>query len=215
MSRVTKRFCDLLVALFALILLTPVLAVVAVAIRLTMGAPVLFRQPRPGYRGCIFTVLKFRTMREATGPEGKPLSDGERLTRVGGLLRKTSLDEIPQLWNVLTGQMSLVGPRPLLVRYTPFFTERERLRFTVPPGITGWAQIHGRNEASWDERLANDVWYVEHWNLWLDFQILCVTFLKVFRAKGVVVDANAIMQDLDQERLLRQPTDSGEDAAHG
>jgi lipopolysaccharide/colanic/teichoic acid biosynthesis glycosyltransferase len=161
---------------------------------------VVFRQRRPGLGGRPFTLKKFRTMNDARGPDGRFLPDAGRLTPLGRFLRRTSLDELPQLWNVLWGEMSLVGPRPLRWHYLPYFTPRERLRHTVRPGITGWAQIHGRNEASWDHRLANDVWYVEHWSLWLDCRILCLTLLQVFRGRGVVVDANSIMKDLDEER---------------
>ncbi|RKX61089.1 MAG: hypothetical protein DRP37_04455, partial [Thermodesulfobacteriota bacterium] len=131
---------------------------------------------------------------------GKDLPDNVRLTTLGRFLRKTSLDELPQLWNVFKGDISLVGPRPLLERYNPYFNERERLRFSVKPGITGWAQIHGRNEASWDKRLENDVWYVEHWSLGLDLKILVLTIKKVLSGKGVVVDAQSVMLDLDEER---------------
>jgi lipopolysaccharide/colanic/teichoic acid biosynthesis glycosyltransferase len=131
---------------------------------------------------------------------GNPLPDGERLTAVGRLLRSTSLDELPQLWNVLKGEMSLVGPRPLLMRYTPYYTEQERLRFDVEPGITGWAQVNGRNDSCWDERLRNDVWYVKHRSLLLDLRILWMTLRKAIARAGVAVDAHAKMMDLDEER---------------
>ena len=200
MCQSMKRLIELVIASTSLLLLGPIIAVIAVAIRINMGSPVLFRQVRPGYMQKPFTLLKFRTMRLAIDPDGKDLPDNERLTTLGRFLRKTSLDELPQLWNVSRGDISLVGPRPLLERYIPYFNERERLRFSVKPGITGWAQIHGRNEASWDKRLENDVWYVEHWSLGLDLKILVLTIKKVLSGKGVLVDAQSVMLDLDEER---------------
>jgi lipopolysaccharide/colanic/teichoic acid biosynthesis glycosyltransferase len=195
-----KRLIDLVIASTSLLLLSPIIAIIAVVIRMNMGSPVLFRQIRPGYMQKPFTLLKFRTMRMAIDPDGKDLPDSKRLTTLGRFLRKTSLDELPQLWNVFRGDISLVGPRPLLERYIPYFNERELLRFSVKPGITGWAQIHGRNEASWDKRLENDVWYVGHWSLGLDLKILVLTVKKVLSGKGVVVDAQSEMLDLDEER---------------
>jgi sugar transferase EpsL len=202
-NRAVKRLLDLFLAGFALLALSPVLLFTAIAIRFSMGSPVLFRQVRPGYRERPFRLVKFRTMRHGVGPDGRPLPDGQRLTRLGRLLRSTSLDELPQLWNVVRGDLSLVGPRPLLTEYLPYFTERERLRFTVPPGITGWAQVNGRNESSWDQRFANDVWYVEHWSLRLDLKILLLTVRNIFQRKGVVVDARSRMLNLDEERVGR------------
>jgi sugar transferase EpsL len=200
MSRIIKRVFDVVAALAGLVVLAPLLAIVAAAIRLTMGRPVLFRQVRPGYAGRPFTLVKFRTMREASGPDGRPLADAERLTRLGRFLRATSLDELPQLWNVLTGELSLVGPRPLLTRYLPYYTERERLRLTVRPGITGWAQVRGRNHAPWDQRLGDDAWYVENWSLGLDLLILLKTVQIVLLGRGVVVAPTEAMRDLDEER---------------
>ena len=204
MDRTIKRLIDLTVASLVLALLAPVMALVALAIRLTMGRPVMFRQVRPGYRAKPFVLSKFRTMREAYGPDGTPRPDAERLTHLGRFLRKTSLDELPQLWNVLRGDLSLVGPRPLLTRYLPYFTERERLRQTVRPGITGWAQIRGRNAASWDQRLSDDVWYVENWSLLLDLKILLMTLKAALQGSGVVVDPRSTMLNLDEERAARQ-----------
>ncbi len=195
-----KRLIDLVIASTSLLFLGPIIAIIAVVIRMNMGSPVLFRQVRPGYMQKPFTLLKFRTMRMAIDPDGKDLPDNVRLTTLGRFLRKTSLDELPQLWNVFKGDISLVGPRPLLERYIPYFNERERLRFSVKPGITGWAQIHGRNEASWDKRLENDVWYVEHWSLGLDLKILVLTIKKVLTGKGVLVDAQSVILDLDEVR---------------
>jgi len=180
-----KRTLDVTLAGTALALATPLLAGVAAAIRLTMGRPVLFRQPRPGQHGRIFTALKFRTMLEALGPDGAPLSDAERLTALGRFIRRTSLDELPQLWNVVRGDMSLVGPRPLLVRYLPRYTREQHRRHDVLPGLTGWAQVNGRNATTWPERFAQDLWYVEHWSLGLDLAIIARTALKVVRGEGV------------------------------
>ncbi len=209
-QRALKRLIDVSVAATLLLVCLPLLGFIALWIRRRTGRPVLFRQQRPGLGERPFTLYKFRTMDDARGPDGRLLPDARRLTRLGRLLRRTSLDELPQLWNVLRGEMSLVGPRPLCCRYLPYFTPRERLRHAVRPGITGWAQIHGRNEASWDQRLARDAWYAEHWNLWLDCRILCATLEQVVRGRGIVVDARSIMQDLDEERsgIL-----SGRDAA--
>lgn len=195
-----KRASDFIVAASSLILLSPILAAVALAIRLFVGRPVLFRQTRPGYIERPFIIYKFRTMREAMDPQGVPLSDGERLHPLGAFLRRTSLDELPEFWNVLRGDMSLVGPRPLLMRYLPVYTEEERIRFMVRPGITGWAQVNGRNEASWDDRLRKDVWYVRNRSFLLDIKILWMTVAKVVRREQVIVDARSAMLNLDEER---------------
>lgn len=175
-------------------------AFVAIAVRRRLGSPVLFRQVRPGRDGRPFTVVKFRTMTEGTDDFGRRLSDAERLTPLGELLRRTSLDELPSLWNIVKGDMSLVGPRPLLTRYTAFFTDMERLRLAVRPGLTGWAQINGRNTASWDERLGNDVWYVVNRSVTLYLRILWRTLRRVVSGTGVVPDAESIMHNLDDER---------------
>jgi len=195
-----KRLLDIAVAVAGLLTLGPLMALIALAVRLTLGSPVLFRQLRPGWKGRPFRMLKFRTMREARGPDGGPLPDSQRLTGLGGFLRRTSLDELPELWNVLTGEMSLVGPRPLLMDYRDFFTAREKLRFGMPPGITGWAQIHGRNRSPWNARLERDAWYVEHWSMALDMRILAATVGQVWRGESVVEDPRSIMLNLDEER---------------
>jgi lipopolysaccharide/colanic/teichoic acid biosynthesis glycosyltransferase len=182
-------------ALAGLAVLWPVLGGVAVAIRATMGAPVLFTQDRPGLGGRIFRVVKFRTMRHAAGPDGRPLPDAERLTGLGRFLRATSLDELPQLWNVLRGDLSLVGPRPLLVQYLPRYTPEQARRHDVLPGITGWAQVNGRNTISWDEKFALDVWYVDHWTFALDLRILGLTLLRVLRRDGISQDGHATMPE--------------------
>jgi lipopolysaccharide/colanic/teichoic acid biosynthesis glycosyltransferase/glycosyltransferase involved in cell wall biosynthesis len=187
-ERFVKRALDVLGALVGMVVLTPVFAVVAVAIRWKMGRPVLFRHVRAGRNGCPFAVVKFRTLRDASGPDGRQLSDAERVTPLGWFLRRTSLDELPQLWNVLVGEMSLVGPRPLEDWYIPLYRERERLRLAVRPGLTGLAQISGRNLLPWDERLELDARYVEEWSLGLDLRILLRTVLMLFRGEGVSRD---------------------------
>jgi sugar transferase EpsL len=198
-----KRMCDVTISLLGLLILWPLLLLTGAVIRLSMGKPVFFRQIRPGMHEEPITIVKFRTMRLATDPSAERYTDQQRLTTLGRFLRKTSLDEIPQLWSVLRGDMSLVGPRPLLMEYLPYFTAKERLRFTVRPGITGWAQIRGRNETPWDDRLGFDIWYVENWSLWLDIKILLVTVRQVFTASGVVSDPRSVMLNLDEERSLR------------
>ncbi len=200
-----KRAIDVAISVVVLLSCLPLLGCVALLIRWRMGRPVLFRQQRPGLLERPFLLYKFRTMNDARGEDGELLSDGERLTRLGRFLRRTSLDELPQLWNVLRGDMSLIGPRPMRWDYLPYFTPRERLRHTVRPGITGWAQIHGRNEASWDQRFANDVWYVENWSLRLDLHILVTTAIQVISGRGVVVDPGATMKNLDEERASMAP----------
>ena len=190
-----KRGLDVTAASAALAVSAPLLLGVAGLIRSTMGAPVLFRQPRPGRRGRIFTAYKFRTMRDARGPDGKPLPDGARLTPVGRFVRRTSLDELPQLLNVLRGEMSIVGPRPLLVQYLPRYSADQLRRHDVLPGITGWAQVCGRNATTWPERFAQDLWYVDHWSLGLDLKILALTVRKVLAGEGISQPGAATMPE--------------------
>ena len=190
-----KRLFDLLVALLGLILLSPLLALLALAVRLNMGAPVIFAQKRPGYRGKIFTLYKFRSMRDEVDSRGRPLSDEERLTALGKFMRSTSLDEFPELINVLRGEMSLVGPRPLLVEYLPRYSAEQMRRHDVFPGMTGWAQVNGRNILSWEDRFRLDVWYVDHWSFWLDVKILVMTALKVVRREGISQPGKATMTE--------------------
>jgi lipopolysaccharide/colanic/teichoic acid biosynthesis glycosyltransferase len=196
----TKRLIDLSASALALLLLSPVLLVLAVVVWFTLGWPVLFRQVRPGREERPFTIYKFRTMKDVFDSSRTLLPDGERLHPFGSFLRSASLDELPELWNVLRGDMSLVGPRPLLTKYLPYFFNEERLRFTVRPGITGWAQINGRNEATWNDRLARDVWYVQNQTLSLDIRILLMTLARVITREQVIVDARSIMLNLDEER---------------
>jgi lipopolysaccharide/colanic/teichoic acid biosynthesis glycosyltransferase len=198
-----KRAVDLTCATVGLLVLSPVMLIVALVIRCAIGRPVLFRQTRPGFLARPFSLLKFRTMREAKDSRGRLLPDAARLTNTGKWIRRLSLDELPQLCNVLQGDMSLVGPRPLLMQYLPYFSEKERLRFSVRPGITGLAQVNGRNDLRWDDRIAFDVWYVENWSLSMDFKILGLTLWRVFRHDGVRVDPGAVMQNLDEERRSR------------
>lgn len=180
-----KRLLDLALTVPLLCLIWPLLVLGALLVGLGMGRPILFRQQRPGLGGRAFTVLKFRTMTEERDACGQLKGDQERLTRTGNLLRRTSIDELPQLWNVLRGEMSLVGPRPLLMEYLKNYSAEQMRRHEVLPGITGWAQIHGRNELPFSERLRLDLWYVEHWSLWLDLRILARTVVKVIRSHGV------------------------------
>ena len=180
-----KRLFDFLMALFGLVVLSPVLAILAWQIRKKLGSPVLFRQTRPGLHGKPFQMVKFRTMRDAIGPDGQPLPDSERMTPFGSFLRSASLDELPELWNVLKGDMSLVGPRPLLMEYLPLYSPEQARRHEVRPGVTGWAQINGRNALSWEEKFRLDVWYVDNQSFWLDLRILALTVKKVFVREGI------------------------------
>lgn len=188
-----KRLIDILGASFGLLLLTPVLAIVAYKIRYEMGSPVLFRQTRPGLDGKPFHMIKFRTMQNTIDAEGKPLPDAERLTRLGQFLRSSSLDELPELWNVLKGEMSLVGPRPLLMEYLPRYSPEQARRHELCPGVTGWAQVNGRNAISWDQKFALDVWYVDNHSLWLDLKIIWLTIRKVVNREGISADGEASM----------------------
>jgi len=180
-----KKLFDRSVALCGLIVLSPVFIGVSVLVRLSMGSPIMFRQQRPGRFAKPFRLLKFRTMSDERDAGGKLLPDAERLTRIGRLLRATSLDELPQLWNVLCGDISLVGPRPLLMQYLPRYSAEQARRHDVMPGITGWAQINGRNALTWEDKFALDVRYVENWSLWLDIRILFLTIWKVFCRQGI------------------------------
>jgi lipopolysaccharide/colanic/teichoic acid biosynthesis glycosyltransferase len=190
-----KEAGDRIGAAVLLALLAPVMALTAVAVFVTMGRPVVFRQRRPGLGGRCFTVLKFRTMSEPASEDGRPSDDAARLTPLGRFLRKSSLDELPQLVNVLKGEMSFVGPRPLLEHYLPLYTEEQAQRHLVKPGITGWAQVNGRNEVGWDERLALDVWYVKNWSLALDLRILLMTVRRVVSGSGTSAEGHATMPE--------------------
>ena len=188
-----KRVFDAMAALLALCLLSPVLVLVAWLIRRKLGSPVLFQQIRPGRYGQPFKMVKFRTMRDATDADGNPLPDSERMTSFGSMLRSSSLDELPELWNVLKGEMSLVGPRPLLMEYLPLYSKEQARRHEVRPGVTGWAQINGRNALSWEEKFKLDVWYVNNQSLWLDLKILLLTVKKVFVREGISGEGEVTM----------------------
>lgn len=188
-----KRTFDLLASSFALLLLFPVIAIVAWQISRRMGSPVLFRQVRPGRDGKPFYMIKFRTMKDALDAEGNPLPDSERLTAFGQFLRSSSLDELPELWNVLKGDMSLVGPRPLLMEYLPLYSLEQYRRHEVRPGVTGWAQVNGRNTLGWEDKFALDVWYVDNRSLWLDIKILFLTVKKVVVRDGISAEGEATM----------------------
>lgn len=186
-----KSFFDKVLALFLIIIFSPIFITVSLLIWLKMGRPVLFRQLRPGYEGKIFGIYKFRTMTNEKDQNGELLPDEQRLVGIGEFVRSTSLDELPQLFNVLKGEMSFVGPRPLLVEYLELYNDEQKKRHDVKPGITGWAQVNGRNAISWEQKFAYDVWYVEHRSFWLDMKILWLTFFKVFQRSGINSDTHA------------------------
>ena len=191
MQKFLKRFFDLLVAFLGLLLFSPVLFIVAILVRLFHGTPILFQQERPGYKGKPFFIYKFRTMTSRLAPDGSLLPDAERMTRFGRFLRTTSMDELPELLTILRGEMSLVGPRPLLMQYLPLYNDEQMRRHDVLPGMTGWAQINGRNNISWEEKFKLDLWYVDNWSFGLDIKILLKTFAKVFRREDVSMEGEA------------------------
>jgi len=188
-----KRSFDIIVSLLTLIILSPIVGGTALLIRSKIGTPVLFKQQRPGFNEKPFYVYKFRSMTDECDEQGELLPDDVRLTSFGKVVRKLSLDELPQLLNVLKGDMSFVGPRPLLMEYLPLYNERQSRRHEVRPGITGWAQVNGRNSISWEDKFELDVWYVENWSFWLDIKILFMTVLKVFKSEGISQDGQATM----------------------
>lgn len=190
-----KRLFDIAVSLLGLLVLFPLWAPIALAVKLTTGGPVLFRQERLGHRGRTFRIYKFRTMREARDSSGRLLPDAQRLTRLGQFLRRTSLDELPELFNVLRGEMSLVGPRPLLAKYRDRYTREQARRHDLKPGITGLAQVRGRNALSWEQKFALDAQYVDHWNLWLDAKMIALTVWKVLRGEGISQPGQATAEE--------------------
>ena len=196
---VQKRLFDLLITLPGLLIISPILLLVGLALWLRKDGPVLFRQERPGYRGRIFRLYKFATMRNLYGPDGQLLPDAERLTGLGRFLRASSIDELPELVNVLRGEMSIVGPRPLLVKYLPLYSTEQMRRHDVLPGITGWAQINGRNMLNWQDKFRLDVWYVDHWSFWLDIKILALTFWKVIKREGISQPGQATAVEFNGE----------------
>lgn len=188
-----KRLLDMIIASIALILLSPLYAVVAYKVRKNLGSPVLFRQVRPGLHGKPFEMIKFRTMKDAVDEQGNPLPDSERLTPFGQMLRSTSLDEMPELWNVIKGDMSIVGPRPLLMEYLPLYSPEQAKRHDVRPGMTGHAQVNGRNAIGWEEKFKLDTWYVENQSIWLDFKIMFKTVHKVLAKDDISAEGEATM----------------------
>jgi lipopolysaccharide/colanic/teichoic acid biosynthesis glycosyltransferase len=201
--KIGKRFLDLLLSSVAIVLLSPVFLVTAILVRIKLGSPVLFHQERPGLHEKIFTLCKFRTMTDARDASGELLPDSERLTKFGKLLRSTSLDELPELFNIWKGDMSIIGPRPLLVSYLPWYTEEERLRHTVRPGLTGLAQVSGRNYLDWDKRLAKDVEYVRNLSFRMDLKVLFMTVAVVFKRSEVAEDTAVSEGNLAQIRAER------------
>ena len=185
---------DVSVALVSLVVLLPLMFLLSVFILFKIGTPVFFTQVRPGLHGRSFKMIKFRTMRDAYDTDGNPLPDEQRLTKFGNFLRATSLDELPELWNVLKGDMSLVGPRPLLMEYLDLYTPEQARRHEVRPGVTGWAQVNGRNAISWEEKFKLDVWYVDNRTFWLDIKILCLTIKKVFVREGISADGHVTIE---------------------
>jgi len=195
LSRLIKNLIDRLVAASMLLFLSPFIGILAIAIRLNMGSPIIFSQPRGGKNNSTFTFYKFRTMTDECDSNGKLLPDMERLTPLGEFLRQTSLDELPQLWNVLIGDMSFVGPRPFIAVYLERYTAEQARRHSVNPGITGWAQINGRNSITWEEKFQLDLWYIDNWSLWLDIKIIAQTVFKIVSKEGVDEDQNTTMTE--------------------
>lgn len=193
MHKCFKRLFDIVASATGLIILSPVFLILIYLIKKNLGSPVFFTQERPGLNGKPFKMIKFRSMRDAVDAQGNPLPDSERLTPFGKKLRATSLDELPELWNVLKGEMSLVGPRPLLMHYLPLYNDFQNRRHEMKPGVTGWAQVNGRNALSWDEKFAHDVWYIDNHSFWLDMKILLLTVKKVFIKEGISAEGEATM----------------------
>jgi len=192
---IDKRLFDLLLTSLALVILSPILLVVALFVRIYHGRPVIFTQKRPGFKGTPFHIYKFRTMTEARDPNGNLRPDAERLTRLGRFLRTTSLDELPELFNILRGEMSLVGPRPLLMQYLERYSPEQARRHNVLPGLTGWAQVNGRNALTWEDKFKLDVWYVDNWSFWLDLKIIILTLWKVFKREGISQPGHATAEE--------------------
>lgn len=194
---VAKRVMDVCAAVSLLLVLAPLFAVMSLIIKHTMGSPVIFKQMRPGFQGKPFVIYKYRTMTDARDSAGNLLPDEQRLTGMGSWMRKWSIDELPQLWNVLKGELSLVGPRPLLMEYLPRYSKEQARRHDVKPGITGWAQINGRNAICWEEKFKLDVWYVDNWSFWLDMKILLMTAIRVAASSGISNPGHATMPDFE------------------
>jgi sugar transferase EpsL len=209
MKGLIKRFLDIVLSLALIIVLSPLLLMLYIMVKLKLGSPALFRQERPGLHGKIFKLYKFRSMTDAKDAEGNLLPDSERLTGFGKLLRQTSLDELPELFNILKGDMSFVGPRPLLVRYLDRYSPEQARRHEVKPGLTGWAQVNGRNAISWEEKFKLDVWYVDHWTLGLDLKIFLMTIIKVLKREGISSVGEATMEEfLGTNAVLKKQPDT-------
>ncbi len=203
---VSKRMLDLILAALGIVILSPLLAGISLLVWVTFGSPVIFRQQRSGYRSKPFWIYKFRSMTDSRDENADLLPDAQRLTRLGKFLRSTSLDELPELVNVLRGEMSVVGPRPLFVRYLERYSPEQARRLAVLPGITGWAQVHGRNALSWEEKFALDVWYVDHWSFWLDVRIIFLTILKTMRQEGINQPGQATAEEfMGSQEGISQP----------
>ena len=194
-----KRLIDIISSLMGLILAGPIMVIVAIIIYFTMGKPVFFKQTRPGLKGKPFVIYKFRTMLDLRDKSGNLLPDEKRLTTIGKFLRSTTLDELPEFWNVLKGDMSLVGPRPLLMEYLNRYTPEQARRHEVKPGITGWAQVNGRNAISWEEKFKLDVWYVDNWSIWLDIKIIVITIWKILKREGINQEGQATMEEFNPQ----------------
>ena len=190
----SKRLFDLTFSFLAIVVLSPILSLTAILVRIFLGTPILFKQQRPGYKGRPFFIFKFRSMRDAADRDGNLLPDGERLTRFGRILRSLSLDELPELFNILRGEMSFVGPRPLLMEYLPLYSPEQTRRHNVVPGLTGWAQINGRNALDWSTRFKLDVWYVDNWSFWLDIKIILMTVWKTISREGINQQGQATVE---------------------
>ncbi len=196
-SALKKRLFDLFLSVPASVIVLPLMLLIAVLVRIKIGVPVLFRQLRPGLYGKPFAIYKFRTMTDERDGDGNWLPDGERLTRLGRFLRKTSMDELPELFNVIKGDMSIVGPRPLLMQYLDRYTPEQARRHEVKPGITGWAQVNGRNAINWEDKFKLDVWYVDNWSMWLDVKIIWMTVLRVLKREGISQAGEATMEEFN------------------
>jgi len=200
MYKYTKRVFDVILSLFLILIFSPIIIIVSIFIYFNIGQPILFRQIRPGLNEKLFTIYKFRTMNNKRDKNGDLLPDKDRLSKIGKIIRSTSLDELPQLFNVLKGDMSFVGPRPLLEEYLPLYNEEQKRRHSVIPGITGWAQVNGRNAISWEDKFKYDVWYVDNQSFWLDMKILLMTFLKVIKRDGISQNGQATMEEFKGDK---------------
>lgn len=197
MQKIIKRCFDVIIAFLAIVILSPIMLIISFLIKINLGSPIFFKQKRIGYKNREFEIIKFRTMKNITDKNGRLLSDKERLTKFGKFIRSTSMDELPELINILKGEMSLIGPRPLLIQYLPLYSKEQIRRHDVIPGLTGWAQINGRNTLTWKKKFEFDVYYVDNWNLWFDIKIFFLTFKKLFIREGINKDGQATTEFFD------------------